>query len=325
MSEPSIINFRENGTWDDFIKVSHPNALNFNNTTVEFTQTTDIPRITVCNNAELYLQGGVHVNPYFRFNGNADDGSVTRVDISGNIYSNNVQLFCDQFTSDGGKVAVSMSLHGFWGASYAALGGNLGFDFDAPSMPVDKPGNASQEKAKDAWLAIDSSKTSHLPSIVFSSTGIHYGVDSLMCCSTDKGWVIHEIASFELASKVIEESTEIRQFCAYKDTHIRPNCRCALYDALLLIGDPLATAYYLKAHPSLKHLVPTAVENVPVKHMEGILEEKVIAITQKYDTRDKLVEYVKENILIREDFKAHLNQYGVGDSHDLCYPHNNKG
>lgn len=325
MPEPSIINFRKNGTWDDFIKVTHPDALNFKNTTVEFTQPTDIPRITVCNNAELYLQGGVHVNPYFRFNGNADGGSGTRVDISGNIYSNNVQLFCDQFTSDGGKVAVSMSLRGFWGASYATLGGNLGFDFDAPSMPVDKPGNASQEKAKDAWLAIGSSKTPHLPSIVFSSTGIHYGVDSLMYCGTDKGWVIHGIASFELASKVIEESTEIRQFCAYKDAHIRPNCRCALYDALLLTGDPLSTAYYLKAHPSLEHLAPVTVENVPVKHMEELLEEKVRSIVQKYDTRDKLVEYVKENILIREDFKEHLSKYGVGDPRDLCYPHNNKG
>ena len=180
MTEPSIINFHENGAWDDFIKVSRPDALNFNNTTVEFTQTTDIPRITVCNNAVLYLQGGVHVNPYFRFKGNADDGSVTRVDISGNIYSNKVQLFCDQFTCDGGKVAVSMSLHGFWGASYAALGGNLGFDFDAPSMPVDKPGNASQEKAKDAWLAIGSSKTSHLPSIVFSCTMVRIKVGLFM-------------------------------------------------------------------------------------------------------------------------------------------------
>lgn len=313
MVQPAIVNFGEGITWGDVIETERPDSITLDDTVLNFERFYGEPRISIKGEGKLHIQGGVHVDPLIL-------GNTQHVEIVGNVFSHD--LVIPRTSQNDSK---SMSLRGFWGCSNVGFRGNLGLDFDIPAMDTENLEHYFERESEKAWSDNNLTPGTPLPTVIFKAQFISYALTDYLGFKTQNAEIMYVISSFEVAWNVLNKATEIRQFCAYKDVHTRPNCRCALYHGLLLTGDPLATTYYLKAHPSLKHLAPTTVANIPVKLMEDHLEEKVITITQKYDTRDKLVEYVKENILIREDFKAHLNQYGVEDTRDLCYPHNNKG
>lgn len=311
MVQPAIVNFGEGITWGDVIETEHPDSITLDDTVLNFERFYGEPRISTKGGGKLHIQGGVHVDPLIL-------GNTQHIEIAGNVFSHD--LVIPRTSQNDSK---SMSLRGFWGCSNVGFRGNLGLDFDIPAMDTENLEHYFEQESEKAWSDNNLTPGTPLPTVIFKAQFISYALTDYLGFKTQNAEIMYVISSFEVAWNVLNKATEIRQFCAYKDVHTRPNCRCALYHGLLLTGDPLATTYYLKAHPSLKHLAPTTVANIPVKLMEDHLEEKVITITQKYDTRDKLVEYVKENILIREDFKAHLNQYGVSDPVDLCSPHNN--
>lgn len=312
MTRPAIVNFGEGATWGDVIETEHPDSIALDDAVLNFEYCYDKPRIITKGERKLHIQGGVHIDPFIVCN-------TQHIEIVGNIFS--YHLIIPRSSRNDSN---SMSLRGFWGCAKTGFRGNLGLDFDAPAMDTEKLEHHLERDSEKAWSANNLTPSTPLPSVIFKAQLVSYSLVDYLGFKTENAETTYVVGSFEVACNVLNNAIEIRQFCAYKDVHTRPNCRCALYHGLLLTGDPLATAYYLKAHPSLEHLVSATVENIPVKHMENILEEKVIAITQQYDTRDKLAEYVKGNILTRENFKEHLNQYGVGDPLDLYYPHNNK-
>ena len=312
MTHPAIVNFGEGITWGDVIETEYPDSITLDDTVLDFERFYGEPRISTKGEGVLHIHGGVHIDPLILSN-------TQHVEIAGNIFSRN--LVIPRTTQNDSK---SMSLRGCWGCVNVGFRGNLGLDFDVPAMDTEKLEHHLERESEKAWSANKPFPNTPLPIVIFKAQLVSYTLTDYLGFKTEQAETLYLISCFEVASNVLDKATEIRQFCAYKETHTRPNCRCALYHGLLLTGDPLATAYYLKAHPSLEHLVSATVENIPVKHMENILEEKVIAITQQYDTRDKLAEYVKGNILTRENFKEHLNQYGVANPVDLCYPHNNK-
>lgn len=309
MIRPATVYCGGGNTWGAIVKTERPDSIALDDTVLNFECYYDEPRIITKGEGKLRIQGGVHVEPLIVCN-------AQHVEIVGNVFS--LDLVIPRTAQNDSK---SMSLRGFWGCANAGFRGNLGLDFDMPVMDTKKLEHHLERESKKVWSANKPTPGTPLPSVIFKAQLVSYSLVDYLGFKTEKAETMYIISSFEVAWNVLNKATEIRQFCAYKDIHTRPNCRCALYHGLLLTGDPLATAYYLKAHPSLNHLAPVTVKNVPVKHMEELLEEKVIAITQQYDTRDKLAEYVKGNILTRENFKAHLNEYGVGDPRDLCYPH----
>lgn len=313
MTRPAIVNFGEGATWGDVIETEHPDSISLDDTVLNFEYCYDKPRIIAKGECNLHIQGGVHIDPFIVCN-------TQHIEIVGNIFS--YHLIIPRSSRNDSN---SMSLRGFWRCAKTGFRGNLGLDFDVSAMDTEKLEHRLERDSEKAWSANNLTPGTPLPAVTFKAQLVSYALSDYLGFKTENAETMYVVGSFEVACNVLNKATEIRQFCAYKDIHTRPNCRCALYHGLLLTGDPLATAYYLKAHPSLNHLAPVTVKNVPVKHMEELLEEKVIAITQQYDTRDKLAEYVKGNILTRENFKTHLNEYGVGDPRDLCYPHNNKG
>lgn len=311
MVQPAIVNFGEGITWGDVIETERPDSITLDDTVLNFERFYGEPRISIKGEGKLHIQGGVHVDPLIL-------GNTQHVEIVGNVFSHD--LVIPRTSQNDSK---SMSLRGFWGCSNVGFRGNLGLDFDIPAMDTENLEHYFERESEKVWSANKPTPDTHLPTVIFKAQFVSYALTDYLGFKTENAETMYVISSFEVARDVLNKATEVRQFCAYKDVHTRPNCRCALYHGLLLTGDPLATTYYLKAHPSLEYLVPTTAENVPVKHMEDILEKKVNAITQKYDTRDKLVEYMKGNILTRENFKEHLNQYGVSDPVDICSPHNN--
>lgn len=312
MVHPAIVNFGEGITWDDVIETEHPNSIALDDTVLNFERFYGEPRISIKEEGKLLIQGGVHVDPLILSN-------TQHIEIAGNVFSHD--LVIPRTAQNDSK---SMSLRGFWGCANVGFRGNLGLDFDVPVMDTKKLEHHLERESEKTWSANKPTPDTPLPSVIFKAQLVSYSLTDYLGFKTEQAETMYIISSFEVAGDVLNKATEVRQFCAYKDTHNRPNCRCALYHGVLLAGDPVATAYYLKAHPSLEHLVPATLDAVPISHLEQHLDEKVRSIIRKYDTRNKLAEYAKENILIREDFKAHLNQYGVSDPVGLCSPHNNK-
>lgn len=312
MVQPAIVNFGEGITWGDVIETKHPDSITLDDTVLNFERFYGEPRISIKEEGKLLIQGGVHVDPLILSN-------TQHIEIAGNVFSHD--LVIPRTTQNDSK---SMSLRGFWGCANVGFRGNLGLDFDVPVMDTKKLEHHLERESEKTWSANKPTPDAPLPSAIFKAQLVSYSLTDYLGFKTEQAETMYIISSFEVAGDVLNKATEVRQFCAYKDTHNRPNCRCALYHGVLLAGDPVATAYYLKAHPSLEHLVPATLDAVPISHLEQHLDEKVCSIVQKYDTRDKRAEYVKENILTREDFKAHLSKYGVSNPVDLCSPHNNK-
>ena len=103
-------------------------------------------------------------------------------------------------------------------------------------------------------------------------------------------------------------------------THNRPNCRCALYHGLLITGDVIATAYYLRATPTLEQYEPLPLQTVPVRTLEDLLEEKLRTLEQTYMKRDEIAGYAVANALTKESFTKHMLQFGVSNIEALWSP-----
>ena len=79
------------------------------------------------------------------------------------------------------------------------------------------------------------------------------------------------------AQQVLNSGCMINQFCAFKDAHDRPNCRCALYYPLLLEMNPLALQYFIKAGTHTRELGAISVAGVTNTQLEDALNQLVLA------------------------------------------------
>ena len=82
----------------------------------------------------------------------------------------------------------------------------------------------------------------------------------------------------------------------------------------------MATAYYLQAIPTLKHLVPLTLQSIPVKTLEDALEEKLLTIEKTHASIDALREHVIDSTLTKDKFTEHLMQFGLNNPEALWNP-----
>lgn len=308
MVHPAIVNFGEGITWDDVIETEHPDSIVLDDTVLGFERFYGEPRISTKGAGKLLIQGGVHVDPLILSN-------TQHIEIAGNVFSCN--LIIPRTTQNDSK---SMSLRGFWGCANVGFRGNLGLDFDVPVMDTEKLEHHLERESEKAWSANKRTPDAPLPSVIFKAQLVSYSLTDYLSFKTEQAETMYATSSFEVPWNVLNKATEIRQFCAYKDTHNRPNCRCALCHGLLITGDVIATAYYLRATPTLEQYEPLPLQTVPVRTLEDLLEEKLRSLEQTYMSRDEIVEYAVANALTKESFIKHMAQFGVSNIEALWNP-----
>lgn len=83
-------------------------------------------------------------------------------------------------------------------------------------------------------------------------------------------------ATLKVSYMLLSNGATIRRFCAFKDAHIEPNCKCALYYPLLLEGNALALAYYQRAQGVPKSEENTITQSLPKKHLEDVMQTALL-------------------------------------------------
>lgn len=313
MAQPATINLADGITWDDVIDIENPDAFTLDGATLSITRARDEPQILVKGDGKVRILGGVHVNPFIRADAPVD--GAAQIEITGNVFTHHLSM--PRATPWG---ASSISLRGFWGASGAGFIGNLGLDFDVVEMDTQHLEHYLEYQASEAWTADKTTPDTPIPHVIFRAMLVSYQLSHFFNFTLERAKDIYLINAFEVACNVLNKATEIRQFCAYKDIHTRPNCRCALYHGLLITGDVIATAYYLRATPTLEQYEPLPLQTVPVRTLEDLLEEKLRTLEQTYKTRDEIAEYAVANALTKESFTKHILQFGVSNIEALWNP-----
>lgn len=313
MTQPATINLADGITWDDVIDIENPDALTLEGTTLSFTQARDKLQIQVKGDGKVHIQGGVHVNPCIRAGAPVD--GAAQIEITGNVFTHH--LSTPRVTPCG---ASSISLRGFWGASGAGFTGNLGLDFDVVEMDTQHLEHHLEYQASEAWTADKATPDAPIPSVIFRAMLVSYQLSHFFSFTMERAKNVYLIDAFEVACNVLNKATEIRQFCAYKDAHTRPNCRCALYQSLLLTGDTMATAYHLQAMPTLQHLMPSTLQAVPVRVLEDLLEEKLLTLACTSPVRKPLWDTMIDNALTKDEFTEHVKQFGFSSPEALWNP-----
>ena len=313
MTQPATVNLADGIKWDDVMDIENPDSLTLEGTTLSFTQVRDDSQILVKGNGKVHIQGGVHVNPRIRAGAPVD--GAAQIEITGNVFTHYLSM--PRVTPRG---ASSISLRGFWGASAAGFTGNLGLDFDVVEIDTQHLEHHLEYQASEAWTADKTTPDAPIPSVIFRAMLVSYQLSHFFSFTMERAKNVYLIDAFEVACNVLNKATEIRQFCAYKDTHTRPNCRCALYQSLLLTGDTMATAYHLQAVPTLQHLTPSTLQAVPVRVLEDLLEEKLLTLARTSPVRKPLWDSMIDNALTKDEFTEHVKQFGFSNPEALWNP-----
>lgn len=206
MVHPAIVNFGEGITWDDVIETEHPDSIVLDDTVLGFERFYGEPRISTKGAGKLLIQGGVHVDPLILSN-------TQHIEIAGNVFSCN--LIIPRTTQNDSK---SMSLRGFWGCANVGFRGNLGLDFDVPVMDTEKLEHHLERESEKAWSANKRTPDTPLPSVIFKAQLVSYSLTDYLSFKTEQAETMYATSSFEVPWNVLNKATEIRQFCAYKDT-----------------------------------------------------------------------------------------------------------
>lgn len=203
----------------------------------------------------------------------------TRVEISGNIHTYLVDIGMPGRSGHGDDVydtsLVNLHLRGTWSMSNVSLWGNLGFDLETDKAePVER-------LVQMPKVTIDQLKSGGvpdmIPQVIIRRGYANYNLWYLMNQFTPRERHYVFTQTLHIARQVLDSGCTIHQFCAFKDIHSRPNCRCALYYPLLFEGNHLALAYFLRAAEHTKGNVPVTLENVSKTQMEDILSQTVLA------------------------------------------------
>ena len=185
-----------------------------------------------------------------RYNKPEDEYKRFSVNVSGNICTDaswvgSSQDYSGTFMHDASR--LNLRLLGAWSMSRARLWGNLGFDLEAVNeIPLnDWMGFQHEELGK--WVEVG--YPAKVPEVILSDVKPDYSLWQLMRCSGVDKKVIKNVYcnTLKAAQQVLKSGCTINQFCAFKDAHDHPNCRCALYYPLLLELNHLALAYFMKA------------------------------------------------------------------------------
>lgn len=214
---------------------------------------------------------------YSESNEHAKEENVTSFEIGDNIhtffsavssYRSIRQKFYD-------TARVNLHLRGTWGMHYTHLWGNLGFDLETKNTT---PVNNVIFRAGDTLEARKAQGfPEEVPEVILRNVNASYNLWFLLNEFTPKARQYVFNGTLKTAQQVLRSGCTINQFCAFKDIHTNPHCRCALYYPLLFERNSLALAYFLRAAEHTKQHVPTVFESIPNKQIEDALDKVVLA------------------------------------------------
>lgn len=131
-------------------------------------------------------------------------------------------------------------------------------------------------------------------------------------------------ATLKVSYMLLTNGATIRRFCAFKDAHIEPNCKCALYYPLLLEGNALALAYYQRAQGVPKSEENIITQSLPKKHLEDVMQAALLAgldFSRPWQITVSPERASSMNKLLKvEQFKRAYKRMGVPDISALYAP-----
>ena len=131
-------------------------------------------------------------------------------------------------------------------------------------------------------------------------------------------------ATLKVSYMLLTNGATIRRFCAFKDAHIEPNCKCALYYPLLLEGNALALAYYQRAQGVPKSEENIITQSLPKKHLEDVMQSALLAgldFSRPWQITVSPERASSMNKLLKvEQFKRAYKRMGVPDISALYAP-----
>ena len=214
-----------------------------------------------------------------RYNKPEDSGKFFEVDISGNIctyaayvYSN--QEYSGSFMHDASH--LNLHLRGTWSMRDTQLWGNLGFDLETANEITLNNLMKRPDDESPVYLLADG-YPEKVPEVIFNDVQPDYSLWQLVACLGAERDVVEKVYCHTLkaAQQVLESGCTINQFCAFKDAHYRPSCRCALYYPLLLELNPLALMYFLDAGVHTKQYVSELYNSIPRAQVEDTLNTAI--------------------------------------------------
>lgn len=215
-----------------------------------------------------------------RYNKPEDSGKIFEVDISGNIctyaayvYSN--QDYSGSFMHDASH--LNLHLRGTWSMRDTQLWGNLGFDLETSNEITLNNLMKRPDDESPVYLLADG-YPEKVPEVIFNDVEPDYSLWQLVTYLDTERDAVEKVYcnTLKAAQQVLESGCTINQFCAFKDAHYRPSCRCALYYPLLMEADPLAIAYYQLAHKERAANLPVTLQGVTPAMLEDALNKRVL-------------------------------------------------
>lgn len=249
-------------------------------------------------NTEITLRGGAHLltsvhisapesdaHPKLRNNSyntpdEVKEGSskIFRVDIGDNvscfksniISAANIAHACARDAS-----RLNIHLRGTWSMSRVRIWGNVGFDLETEKrIPLGHLMDVHPGSVKNLR---ELGYPQEVPEIILHYVEADYSLWQLVDnFDKDDSEDVYR-NTLNAAQQVLNSGCMINQFCAFKDAHDRPNCRCALYYPLLLEMNPLALQYFIKAGTHTRELGAISVVGVTNTQLEDALNQLVLA------------------------------------------------
>lgn len=131
-------------------------------------------------------------------------------------------------------------------------------------------------------------------------------------------------ATLKVSYMLLTNGATIRRFCAFKDAHIEPDCKCALYYPLLLEGNALALAYYQRAQGVPKSEENIITQSLPKKHLEDVMQAAILVgldFSRPWQITVSPERASSMNKLLKvEQFKRAYKRMGVPDISALYAP-----
>lgn len=202
-----------------------------------------------------------------RYNKPEDSGKIFEVDISGNIctyaayvYSN--QEYSGSFMHDASH--LNLHLRGTWSMRDTRLWGNLGFDLETSNEITLNNLMKRPDDESPVYLLADG-YPEKVPEVIFNDVEPDYSLWQLVTYLGTERDAVEKVYcnTLKAAQQVLKSGCTINQFCAFKDAHYHPSCRCALYYPLLLELNPLALIYFLDAGVHTKQYVSELYTSLP--------------------------------------------------------------
>lgn len=288
--------------------------------TLEHTSVYGASRLWLQPGENLKITGGKHFTLTVAGNKDAVEPNPTStVTLTGNMLTCGLTLAAvagdRACTHDECLTQPDMALQGTWSALDATLIGNLDIWLEQSNRPATvtaldnlRYGNISKDKVAEK--------------VCFYGVKADYSLRHLLH-SWDRLKDVHK-GTLKASYMLLLNGAEIKRFCAFKDAHIEPNCKCALYYPLLLEGNSLALAYYLRAQGATRSSEPLITQSIPKTMLEDALEASIrgglefpcpgaVRVTDEHTQAVKKLKTV-------EQFRETYKNMGVSDIAALYAP-----